>query len=162
MTAVFAMLPVFATLACQQNGPPTQSPSDHATASYVPVDRALYDTVVALDRTFFAAFNGCDLETQATMLADDLEFFHDSGGYTNSKTESMEAVRTNICGKVTRSLVEGSIEVYPIPDYGAVQMGTHTFFNKREPDAPQSPGKFVHIWRNDDGVWQITKVISLH
>jgi hypothetical protein len=32
--------------------------------------------------------------------------------------------RKNICGKVTRELVKGSIEVYPIKDYG-VEIGLH-------------------------------------
>ena len=63
---------------------------------------------------------------------------------------------------MTRELVEGTVEVYPINDYGAVQIGYHKFFNNQEPDAKSIPSKFIAVWRNNDGNWKMTKVISLH
>jgi hypothetical protein len=63
---------------------------------------------------------------------------------------------------VTRELVEGTVEVYPIHDFGAVQIGYHKFFNDQEPDAESVPSKFIAVWRNNDGNWKMTKVISLH
>lgn len=142
---------------------PVDAPSSTAISdSYTPDDPELHATIAALDRVFFAAFNECDQEISAAMLSEDIEFFHDQGGYTNSRQEILDATRENVCGKVTRTLLEGSIEVYPIPGYGAVQMGMHSFFNNQEPDAPSHPSKFVHVWKNDGSEWQITKVISLH
>jgi hypothetical protein len=37
---------------------------------------------------------------------------------TTSKQEILDATKQNICGKVTRELVKGSVEVYSIKDYG--------------------------------------------
>ncbi len=68
----------------------------------------------------------------------------------------------NICGKVRRELVEGSIEVSEIPGYGAVQFGKHKFYNNQEPDAMSKPSKFVTLWKKTNESWQMTRVISLH
>jgi hypothetical protein len=122
----------------------------------------LYQTVIKLDSAFFNAYNTCDIDIQAEYYSDSIEFYHDKGGYTTSKKEILDATRKNICGKVTRELVKGSIEVSPIPGYGAVEIGMHMFHNKQEKDQVPHPSKFVIIWRNKDGKWSITRVISLH
>jgi hypothetical protein len=122
----------------------------------------LYETVVKLDSTFFKAYNTCDMKSQAEFYSDSIEFYHDKGGLTTSKQEILDATRRNICGKVTRELVKGSIEVSPIPGYGAVEIGMHMFHNNQEKDQVPQPSKFVIIWRNKDGKWSITRVISLH
>jgi hypothetical protein len=122
----------------------------------------LYQTVIKLDSVFFNAYNTCDIEKQADFYSDSIEFYHDKGGLTTSKQEILDATRKNICGKVTRELVKGSIEVSPIPGYGAVEIGMHMFHNNQEKDQIPSPSKFVIIWRSKDGKWSITRVISLH
>ena len=131
-------------------------------SEYVPDDKELYETIVALDKVYFDAYNNCDIEQQSAMYSDDIEFFHDKGGLMTSKQDLLDAIEKNICGKVTRELVAGSIEVYPIKDYGAVQIGLHKFYNNQEPDAPSNPSKFISIWQNENGVWKMAKVISLH
>lgn len=135
-------------------------PSD--IRAYIPADRILFDKIVSMDKVFFDAYNNCDLEKQASIYADDIEFFHDKGGLMTSKKEIIEATKRNICGKVTRELIEGSVEVYPINKYGAVQIGFHKFHNNQEPDAESTPSKFITIWNNESGNWRMTKVISLH
>ena len=122
----------------------------------------LFETIVKLDSTFFAAYNTCDMAKQADFYSDSIEFYHDHGGLTTSKQAILDATRKNICGKVTRELVKGSIEVSPIPGYGAVEMGMHMFHNNQEKGQVPRPSKFVLIWRNKDGKWTITRVISLH
>ncbi|MGI9553020.1 MAG: nuclear transport factor 2 family protein [Aurantibacter sp.] len=125
-------------------------------------DQELFDTIVALDSIFFTAYNNCDLEKQSNLLSEDLEFYHDKGGLSTSKREVMTAIENNICGKVTRELVKGSIEVHEIPGFGAVQMGLHKFHNNQEPDAISRASKFITIWKRQDDAWEITRVISLH
>src|SRR6476659_8349454 len=122
----------------------------------------LYLTVVKLDSTFFHAYNTCDLATQDAFYSDNIEFFHDKSGLETSKKKILDATKQNICGKVTRELVKGSIEVSPLPGYGAVEIGSHMFHNNQEPNAKPHPSKFIIIWKNDNGNWTITKVISLH
>lgn len=79
------------------------------------------------------------------MYSNDIEFFHDKGGLMTSKKEIIDATEKYIYGKVTRELIQGSIEVYPIKDYGAVQIGFHKFHNNQELDTPSKPSKFVTI-----------------
>lgn len=133
-----------------------------AKEKYTPVNQELYNTIFALDKRFFDAYNTCDLETQAELISEDIEFFHDEGGLATSKSQIMESMKNNICGKVTRTLIDGSVEVYPIKGYGAVQMGTHKFFNNQEPNAKSIPSKFITIWKNDNGNWKMTRIISTH
>jgi ketosteroid isomerase-like protein len=122
----------------------------------------LYTDIVKMDSIYFAAYNTCDIKTQASIYADDIEFFHDKGGLLTDKKELLESLRENICNKVTRTLIKGSIEVYPIKDYGAIQIGYHTFYNKLEPKAESTPSKFIVVWKKENNNWKMTKVISLH
>ena len=91
-----------------------------------------------------------------------IEFFHDKGGLVTDKKQLLKSIKDNICQKVTRTLIKGSIEVYPIKNYGAIQIGYHKFFNKLEPNAKSIPSKFIITWKKENNNWKITKVISLH
>lgn len=116
-----------------------------------------------MDSILFEAYNNCRLKVFASLISDDIEFYHDRGGLTTSKKDLIDAVKNNICGKVSRELLTGSIEVYPIPDYGAVQMGAHRFYNNQEKTSgPSSFSKFVHTWHRENGRWKLARVISLH
>jgi len=128
---------------------------------YVPANKELYQTIVHLDSMYFDTYNHCNLARMDSLTADDIEFYHDRGGLSTSKKDLIAAIGKNICGKVTRILAKGSIEAYEIPGYGAVEFGYHSFSNIEEPGVSK-PSKFVAIWRNKDGRWQITRVISLH
>lgn len=130
---------------------------------YIPDDLELYKTIVAMDSTFFQAYNTCDLEKQAAIYSDNIEFYHDKGGLMTVKQDLIDGTKKNICGKVTRELVKGSIEVYPIKDFGAIEMGLHKFHNNSEKEGtPSHASKFIIFWKNDNSVWTITKVVSLH
>jgi len=94
--------------------------------------KTLYQTILELDSIFFTAYNTCDLKKQAELYSDSIEFYHDQGGLIKSKQIILQATERNICGKVTRELVKGSIEVSPIPNYGAVEIGMHMFHNNQE------------------------------
>lgn len=122
----------------------------------------LYHTIVKLDSAFFHAYNNCDLVTQARFYSDSIEFFHDKSGLDTSKENILAATKKYICGKVTRELVKSSVEVSPLPGYGAVELGSHMFHNNQEKNHTPKASKFVIIWRNNNGNWSITKVISLH
>lgn len=122
----------------------------------------LFRKVAALDSIFFKAYNECDIPKQESIYSDSIEFYHDKGGLSTSKHDLIEATKKNICGKVTRELVKGSLEISPIPGYGAVEVGLHMFHNKLEPDAIPKPSRFIIIWKNNNDKWTITRVISLH
>lgn len=122
----------------------------------------LYKTLNRLDSIYFEAYNTCNLEVQAGILDDQLEFYHDLGGLSTSKAEILEGIKNNICGKVTRELIPGSFEVHEINGFGAVAMGMHQFHNKEEPNAIPKPSKFVSIWKKSDSHWTMYRIISLH
>lgn len=129
---------------------------------YIPVDKELYDTIIKMDKDFFDAYNNCDLKKQTEIYSNNMEFFHDKDGLITSKQDIIDATERNICGKVTRTLIKGSVEVYTISNYGAVQIGFHKYYNNQEPNAESIPVKFILIWHNEDGNWKIKKVVSLH
>jgi hypothetical protein len=115
----------------------------------------------ALDAALFDAYNRCDLVKFASLIDDNVEFYHDQGGVTLGQANLTESVKKNICGKVTRELVAGTLQVYPMKGYGAVEMGVHRFHHPGHEDTEGvGEGKFVHLWRYKDGAWKITRVIS--
>ncbi len=135
------------------------------TKNYKPDDPGLYKTIVALDSTFFGYYNSCDvnLEKYGDFYSENIEFYHDKGGIMTSKKDIIEGTKKNICGKVTRELVKGSIEVYPIKDFGAIEIGLHKFHNNTEPaNAESHAGRFMVIWKKENNQWKITRVVSLH
>lgn len=135
------------------------------TKHYKPDDQQLYETIVKLDSMFFEAYNTCNtnLDKYASYFSENIEFFHDKAGLMTSKEDIILATKKNICGKVTRELVKGSIEVYPIKDFGAVEIGLHKFRNNQESiETPLKVGRFLIIWENKNKEWKIRKVVSLH
>jgi len=125
--------------------------------------KSLYDSIAMMDAKWEDAYNNCKLDIMEEIISEDLEFYHDQGGLMTSKQKLIEALKNNICGKVTRELKKGSLEVYSINGYGAVEMGLHAFHNNNETNnSPSHYSKFVHIWKREKGKWQITRVISLH
>lgn len=158
-TLIFSIFILF--ISCKS----TKKQEYQITKNYKPDNKELYDKIVKLDSIFFHAYNTCDknLEVYASFYAEDIEFYHDNGGFMNSKKELVEGTKNNICGKVTRELIKGSIEVYPIKDYGAVAIGLHRFINNQEPTNTTSRiGRFMVIWKNKNNEWKIKKVVSLH
>jgi ketosteroid isomerase-like protein len=119
----------------------------------------LTQTVMTLDTKLFDAYNRCDLKTLGAMVSDDLEFYHDQTGLMVGKAPFLQASQNNICGKVQRTLVPGSLEVYRLKGYGAVEIGVHRFHHPGDP-GPGGEAKFVQVWQNKEGVWKVTRVIS--
>lgn len=137
------------------------APLAHIDAQTAPAPDPLFKTIQSLDTELFDAYNHCNLEKFGSLLADDLEFYHDVGGLSRSRQTTVEGVKNNICGKVTRELVPGTLEVYPIADYGAVEIGVHRFHHPGQDNVkPVGEAKFIHLWQNKDGAWKLTHVIS--
>jgi len=118
----------------------------------------LYDELARMDRELFdAAFVECDQAKFSSLFTDDAEFYHDRTGasYRDDVKKLRSCPREN---GVTRTLVPGSLEVYPIKDFGAIQMGRHTFVRAGEPGAEIA--KFVHLWSYSEGKWRLSRVMS--
>lgn len=123
----------------------------------------LFTKVAGLDNAMFDAFNHCSdpgqLKLHASYFAPDIEFYHDTGGVTWTRDEMIANTKKHACGNYRRELVPGTLQVFPIKDFGALARGTHRFC---QIDTGKCDGKadFVLLWRQKDGQWQITRSFS--
>jgi len=125
---------------------------------------ATYKQIKALDTRIFDAYNTCDLTTLADMVDDNLEFYHDRTGLSVGKASFINAIKNNICHKVRRELVASSLEVFPLQDYGAIELGQQTFCNMAETptcrDDTNGIGKFFMLWQKQGDQYRLTRVVS--
>ena len=126
-----------------------------------PAAQKLYDEIAHMDRVLFDAFNARDLDKIKTLFTEDLEFYHDKGGLDSYK-QSIDKIK-NLFEQnngLKRELVKGSLEVYPIKDYGAIEIGAHVFSHVENGKEVRGTFQFVNIWRKKDGGWKVARVIS--
>jgi len=123
----------------------------------------LTQVIDALDSALFDAFNTCadpaQLAKHAAYFDPAVEFYHDTGGVTWTRDEMIARTRANVCGHYRRERVPGTLAVFPIQGFGAIVQGTHRFCAMTE-TACAGEADFVMIWRERDGQWQVTRVLS--
>ena len=122
---------------------------------------SLRDEIVAADKALFDAFNSQNAAAMVPFFSEDLEFYHDKGGLTGY-ADTVKQFKENFARgmKLRRDLVDGSLEVYPIPKYGAMQIGAHRFCHMENGKEDCGTFRFVHVWQKNDARWQITRVVS--
>jgi hypothetical protein len=140
----------------------------------------LFETMQVLDTQLFEAANYCDYEKLTAMVDENLEFYHDQSGLMLGRQAFLDSIKNNTCGVMIRELVPGSLAVYPVKGYGAIEMGVHRFHHPGhekefstakqlgmsrflDPGAAEWPvgeAKFLHIWQLKDGKWKLTRVVS--
>ena len=123
--------------------------------------RDLYKEISHMDSILFNAFNARDIDQFKSLFTEDLEFYHDKGGLTNYE-HTIDFLKTTakINNQLRRELVKGSLEVYPIPGSGAMEIGAHTFCHLENGKQDCGTFKFVHVWQKKNGEWKITRVVS--
>ena len=114
-----------------------------------------------MDSLVFANVYTCNSEKNETFFTDDIEFYHDKGGLTRSRKTLVEELRNNFCGegktKLRRELIKGSMQVFPIKNYGAVQLGDHRFYvTENGKEVLSGVAKFIHVWKYENGKWRIS------
>jgi hypothetical protein len=148
---------------------PAESP---AQGGFVPpASRELIATVVKHDHILFdAVFKTCDTTAVAAVVAEDFEFYHDKFGlvatsgsaWVKGIGEMCERQRKGTDYRARRELDSSSVKVYPLNNYGAIEMGFHRFF-KLLPDGKEKlveEALFTNVWKNDNGAWKLTRVLS--
>jgi len=151
------LIPLFAALAV--TAPNAFAGSDSSKQA----DAPLFETISALDAAVFDAFNTCSvpeqLQKHASYFAPDVEFYHDTGGVTWSRQEMLANTEKYVCGHFRRGLLPDTLKVFPIKDFGAIEQGSHRFCQF---DGGKCEGiaDFLIVWSNQDGRWQITRVLS--
>ena len=140
-----------------------QSPGKSATVKPIlPVAAvSLRDTIAASDSALFAAFNAKDMTRFQAFFARDLEFYQDNEGVEDyTKTMHDFAQMFGQSAPIHRTLIRGTLEVYPIKNYGAIEVGSHRFCHVENGKDDCGTFKFVHIWRRTNAGWQISRVVS--
>jgi hypothetical protein len=124
-------------------------------------DNALFIKIAQLDSALFDAYNSKNLNLLKTFFTKDLEWYQDNGGLM-----AYDEVFTNfqsIFNKdydLKRNLIEGSLVVHPIKGFGAIEIGQHQFKHIENGKLEVGTFKFLMIWRNDNGNWKISRVVS--
>lgn len=131
---------------------------------------SLHEQILQADTLLFAAaFDACDARAAARMTTEDMEFFHDQTGKSASnRAEFQHSIATMCADQHTgtrpqlRRALQGPVEVFPLQDDRALEMGTHRFYQRGNDGHERLSGeaRFVHLWRHLQGQWQLERVIS--
>ena len=126
-----------------------------------PTSQELYNEIAAMDTMLFDAFNAKDMAKFKPLFDENLEWYQDNGGLLSYETvfSNFEKMFKNE-NKLTRQLVKGSLEVHPIKDFGALEIGTHQFRHIENGKEEVGTFKFVAIWKKIGTQWKITRMIS--
>lgn len=138
--------------------------------SQVSKDTELFKMLKKNDSLIFdSAFNECKTQDMTPLIAEDFEFYHDTGGMTNGKEDFIKTTKQNICGnpkvRPYRELVKGSLQVFTLKKngtlYGAIQKGDHNFYLKENGEIrPTVSAKFTHLWILENKKWMLKRVLS--
>lgn len=130
-----------------------------------------FDEVAAADQALFSAFfDRCDTEALAKMVTDDFEMFHDKNGFmAKSGKEFLDALagtcarqKTGEDYRARRELVPGTLKVFPLNNYGAIEVGVHRFFQllPGKPEKLVEISQFTHVWKKEESGWKLSRVLS--
>lgn len=132
-----------------------------ASAGANPTDRQLFDEIRRLDAEEFARFNAHDLGGTMSFFAEELEFYHDKDGLLSRAQVNEGFTRLFAQNNgMRRELVPGTLEVYPIPGYGALEKGRHRFCHVENGRDDCGVFEFVQIWRKSGERWKVTRAFS--
>jgi ketosteroid isomerase-like protein len=121
----------------------------------------LIGTISRMDQAIFDAFNAHDVDKLMSYFTDDLEFYHDTGGLGNfqQNAEDFKKMFASM-PDIRRDLVKDSLEVYPVKDYGAMEIGQHRFCHKENGKDDCGTFGFAMVWRKVGDSWKISRVLS--
>jgi len=114
--------------------------------------------IIKMDSLLFdVAFNQCDTILFKKIIADDIEFYDDRSGLNTSKVNEIKSLisKCAMSKKLIRKL--NSCTIDKLGDFGAVQLGEHTFYFDGK---PEGTGKFIHIWERKDNDWKLKRIVS--
>jgi ketosteroid isomerase-like protein len=120
----------------------------------------LYGEILQMDDSLSATFNRHDADALMALFAPDIEFYHDKDGLqhyaaVNAGFRSLFAQNNGI-----RRERVGTLDVYPVPGYGAIEIGAHRFCHTENGAQVCGTFRFVQLWRRDPGGWRLARVVS--
>ena len=142
-----------------------------AAPPVIPAQPALGQAILARDSEFFDLFfTGCDPAKLRTMLAPDVEFYHDKGGFIFRGAEAMVADYARNCAarakpgawRSRRELVAASLHIDPVPGHGAIESGEHYFWERKGEGKEKRVGygRFTIVWALGSDGWRLSRALS--
>ena len=163
------------TLSCAAFSAPPKStlpPADGLPPVQVPSGAALERQLLARDQALFDLqyASSCNGAAMRDFVTPDMEFYHDEEGFAVNNGDQWASDYARLCNArrlrdehVRRELVERSVLISRIPNYGAVMTGEHRFF-RREANGREklvAVARFSKLWRlGSDGVWRLARSFS--
>ena len=140
----------------------------------VPPQPQLTEQIARADRELFGLFfvGPCDVARFRALLADDVEFYHDKGGFNVKSAEDFVRIYRQNCSaradpkawRSRRELVRSSLHVDPVPGYGAIEAGDHLFYEREGAGGAEKlagKARFAMVWAlGADGQWRLSRVLS--
>jgi len=121
----------------------------------------LFNEISQVDSLQFSAFNARNLDQLMNYFDSSLELYQDNTGVRNfDQTKQAFGGLFKMNYVLNRKLIPGTMEVYPIKDYGAIETGQHTFSHVENGKLQSFTYKFMQIWQKKDGVWRVTREIT--
>ncbi len=132
---------------------------------------ALTREIAEADAHFFPLFfEGCDPAAVTASLTQDFEMFHDKGGLVAASAAPFVEAYARECEKrkqpdawrSRRELVPGTMKVWPVPGYGAIEEADHVFYERKGDGPERLAGRshLVQVWKREDGKWKLARVFS--
>ena len=150
---------------------PAAAPSPPPSSPELPAPPVLEQAIAARDAKLFGVmFDQCDPAVLADLVTGDMEFYHDKGGrmlhdgFLADYTKTCAAKRAPDAWRSRRELVAGTMKVYAIPGFGAVEEGGHVFYERKGEGPERLAGKarFSILWKLEpDGQWRMARAFSI-
>jgi ketosteroid isomerase-like protein len=147
---LFVLLPLLLTTAANRDVKKTDGKSGE-----------LFEAVARMDRHLFDAFNAHNVDRLMALAAKDAEFYQDNDGMKNYQ-QTFDEFKVVFASNadIRRELVDGTLEVYPIKDYGALEVGQHRVCQTENGKEHCAVFKFTMLWQKTDDSWKLSRVIS--
>lgn len=148
--------------------------TSHVAAAEPPADAVtpeVQKAVLKADADLFAiVFGNCQWTQLKSLVARDMEFYHDRHGRMATSGEQFIGLIRDKCHREStgedyrarRELDQDSVQLHAIGNFGVLEMGTHRFF-RLHADGTESlveVAAFAQIWRRDGKRWKLARVIS--
>lgn len=140
-------------------------------APALPQGPALTEAIRARDAALFAlVFDACAPERLRAMVTPDFEMYHDREGVVATTADAFVSGYARSCAarnapdawRSRRELVASTLNVHPVPGYGAIEDGEHVFYERRG-DGPErlvGRARFTQLWRLTPDGWRLARVFS--
>lgn len=158
MRPLFAVPAIALLFSCSHRPAPSTPPPAIAAEH-----SALTSTIAALDSALFSAFNTHDADRLGTFFTPDLEFYHDKSGlagYDSTMANFRGLFARNADTGLRRDLVPGTLEVYPLGEFGLLEVCQHRFCHAENGKEDCGTCKNVMVWRKEGESYRVSRVIS--